>query len=156
MRPSFEFEVILKEDKSRIFLEVTGGDILLPTFKGLIGQTFLASIFKTYRRRTDRQNRYVWGVIVPCVQSWMKETTGDIKTSDEIYYFLRSIVGSKLEIVYIAGNTVPVLSGKRFSQMSTVEFSDAVEKIYSHFAEKGLAIPPPTGENLLSDFVRVR
>lgn len=156
MRPTLELETTVVCANGRAYLEITGGDILLPVLKNMEGSKFLASLFKTYRKRTDRQNRYIWGVMVPCVRNWIKETEGEVKTDEEVYYFLRSLVGDKLQISNIGGFTVPTLSGKRFSQMSTAEFSSAIEKIYRHFSQQGLTIPPPTGECLLSDYVRVR
>lgn len=156
MRPTVELEVAVKIREGHAYLEITGGDILLPVLKSMSGVKFLASLFRTYRRRTDKQNRYIWGIVVPCVKAWIKDTQGEDKSCEEVYYFLRSIVGDTLQLSNIGGYTVPTLSGKRFSKMTTIEFTDAIEKIYTHFAGKGLAIPPPTGECLLSDYARVK
>jgi hypothetical protein len=38
--------------------------------------------------------------------------------------------------------------------MNTLEFSDAVEKIVQYFADRGLEIPLPEGENTLNDFLK--
>lgn len=149
-----ELEVTIMEGPEGLHLHVTGARPLLDIFRNKLGKMYLAQLYPFVRRRTDRQNRYVWGVVVPTVQAWFRSTTGEKRTKDEVYYFLRSLVGDRLVIQEIGGMEVPVLSGKTFSQMTTEEYSDAIELIYRHFAEKGLTIPPPVGECLYSDYTR--
>lgn len=113
------------------------------------------SIF--HRQRSLAQNRWMWGVCVPVVKGWLKETQGENYTKDEVYYYLNgTVLRQKPEIKEILGEEVIVLTGKRFSQMTTTEFSDAVDEIVAYFAERGLEIPMPVpgSNNLLSDYLK--
>ena len=104
--------------------------------------------------RSNRQNRYFWGVVVPIVREYMYETTGIKYTNNQIYYYLNSeVLGQKPEITIILEKNVICWNGKRFSQMTTVEFNDAVVDIQQHFAPMGCEIPDPNQENFLQDFI---
>ena len=110
---------------------------------------------KFYKKRSNAQNRWIWG---PCVSMtlipWYKENEGVTYTKEGIYAFLRThVVGQEVVIEHIGGVDVAVIHGKRFSQMTTVEFSDAVEKIVLYYAERGLEIPLPKDDNLITDFL---
>ena len=107
------------------------------------------------RQRSLAQNRWMWGVCVPTVKGWLLETQGVKYTADEVYYYINSILGRKPVVSQIAGEEVIILEGKRFSQMNTAEFSDAVENIVLYFGERGLEIllPKPNTNNLVSDYL---
>lgn len=108
-------------------------------------------------KRSLSQNRLLWGIIVPTVRAFIKETTGEKKSKDEVYIYLNTcVLGNTPEISYILGQEVITMTGKRFSQMNTLEFTNAVEKIVQHFALIGCVIPMPKDgtNNLLDDFLK--
>lgn len=113
--------------------------------------------FKPHRaRRSDRQNRYIWGVVVPCVRAWKYETEGVKYEKDEIYLWLRvGLLGHKPVITDVSGVQVITMSGKRFSQMNTKEFTDAIEDIRQRLALQDCVVPEPRQENFLSEFLNL-
>ena len=136
------------------FIKIDGWQALRKIFKDFVGKELLIKISVLRRRRSDRQNRYIHEVIVPCVMAWFKEVEGISYTHDEVYTWLRvSLLGQKLKVVDIAGEEIMVMEGKRFSAMNTKEFTDAVDEIITKMDEKGCLIPLPRQENLLTDFI---
>jgi len=111
--------------------------------------------FTVHRKiRSLAQNRYIWGVVVPTVRAWYKESQGEVKTKDQVYTWLRvGIVGHKPVITEMLGTQVVTFEGKRFSKMNTLEFTEAIEEIIMKLAEMGCEIPKPREENLLNQFV---
>ena len=107
------------------------------------------------RQRSLAQNRWIWGVCVPTVKGWLLDTKGEKYTADEVYYYINSILGRKPVFTEIAGEEVIIMEGKRFSQMNTAEFADAVEEIVRYFDERDLEIllPKPKTNNLVSDYL---
>lgn len=108
------------------------------------------------RQRSLAQNRWIHGICVPTVQGWLYDTQGVKYTHDEVYVYLNTVVlDQKPEIKEVAGEEVIVMTGKRFSQMNTLEFSEAVNEIVRYFADKGLEIllPKDKTNNLVSDFL---
>ena len=115
------------------------------------------TIKKFRRNRTSAQNRYIHGVVVPTIRAWMKDNDGECPSHEAMYAFLRiKVVGHEVVIEEIAGVDIPVVSGKRFSQMNTVEFADAIDAIILHYAEQGLEIPLPVpgSNNITTDFTK--
>jgi hypothetical protein len=114
---------------------------------------------KFHRERTSAQNRYCWGVMIPCVRAWQLETTGECSSKDALYAFFRiKIIGDEPTVENVDGVDVIILGGKRFSQCTTVEFAERVDKIIVYYAERGLTIPLPVAgtNNTLSDFVNLK
>lgn len=115
------------------------------------------TIKKFHRNRTVAQNSYIWGCVIPTIRAWMKERTGDCPTKEGLYAYLRiKVVGQEVIIEEINGVDVPVVSGKRFSQMTTVEFMVAIDKIILYYAEQELEIQLPDSKtnNKTTDFTK--
>jgi hypothetical protein len=113
-------------------------------------------IKKFRKQRTVAQNSYLWGVVIPTVRAWMKENNGACPSAEAIYAILRiKVVGQEVIIEEIDGHDVPIISGKRFSEMNTLEFTEAVDKIILYYAEQGLEIPlpKPKSNNFINDFM---
>lgn len=120
----------------------------------LLGQKLEVSFTVLRFKRSDAQNRYIWGVIVPCVQAWHLETFGEAKTKDEIYTWLRiGLLGHTPVLTEVMGVQVISMTGKRFSKMNTKEFAEATDLILKKMAEKHCIIPEPRQNNFLSDIV---
>lgn len=115
------------------------------------------NIKKFYRQRTAAQNRYCHGVMIPTVQAWQKETTGTCSSHDALYAFFRvHIIGDEPVIEEVEGIEVIIMTGKRFSECTTVEFVERVDKIIAYYEPKGciIPLPVPKSNNLISDFMR--
>lgn len=115
------------------------------------------NITKFHRNRTIAQNNYIWGVVIPTVRAWMREMNGECPSKEGLYAFLRiGVVGQEVVIETIDGVDTPIVSGKRFSEMTTVEFAEAIDKIVLHYANKGLEIqlPQPKTNNYITDFTK--
>lgn len=149
-----EFDIVgtLSDDCS--CLEITHHVMLKRIIGGLRGEKLRIRFSKLKMKRSDAQNRYMWGVVVPCVRAWLLETQGVKYTPDEVYTWLRvGLLGYKPEVKEIAGQECIVMTGKRFSEMNTAEFAEATDSILTQMAEKGCVIPEPKQHNFLHEFV---
>lgn len=124
-------------------------------WKALQGEQLEIVFKKFFRKRSLAQNRWIWGICVPDVMRFLLETTGVEHSKEAVYSFLRTrVIGNEMWVETIDDQDVIFLSGKRFSQMNTKEFSDAVEKIVAYYAERGLEIrlPKPKTNNFITDY----
>lgn len=48
------------------------------------------TIVRERNRRSDAQNRYLWGIVYPYVASGLLEAWGEARTEDEIHIFLKN------------------------------------------------------------------
>lgn len=140
----------LSEDFKSIKLE--HGGIMRRLFQPWAGKKLLVNVTQFRRRRSDRQNRWIHGPCINRIRVWEGERTGETPSHDEVYTFLRTLCGCNLKIAKLYGQEVITMTGKRFSQMTTVEFSEAMETIMLFFGKKGCTIDPPKGESLWSDY----
>ena len=113
------------------------------------------SLKKFYRQRTLAQNNWVHGPCIATIQGWMRERTGACPSHDALYAYLRLVVvGEEAVIEDIDGVDVVVIKGKHFSQCTTKEFAERVDKIVAFYAARELVIPLPQAKtnNFISDF----
>lgn len=153
---SFEVTGTLAEDGITIIFDHANmlKKLLKTTFEG---KKIAIKLEVARNNRSAAQNRYIHGCVVPCVQAWMKETTGEKKDHDEVYLWLRlSLIGDKAEVKDVMGQQVIVMTGKRFSQMTTIEFADAIDIIIKAMDERGchIPLPKPKEGNYLTDFIK--
>ena len=96
------------------------------------------------KKRSDRQNRFYWGVVIPTIIKWQQEQEGIEYTKDEIHHFiLKNIVKPTVEVHPVMGEQVIVYKTKTTSQMNTKEFNQFKEELQLYFAERGIDIPDP-------------
>lgn len=139
-----------EEDMS---LRIQYGEALRGVFGHMLGRELDIQVTVLRKNRTNRQNRYIHGVVVPTVQAFYRETQGEEYTHDEVYAKLRVKLGDKLIIKEVAGDKIITMSGKRFSKMDTKEFAQAIDALIQLFAEDGCYIAEPNEECFLTDFI---
>lgn len=128
----------------------------VPLFESnnMINVPVILKIDKFRRQRSNRQNRYIWGVVVPRIMDWILETQGERISKDQAYMYIRTgVLEEKPVIKDVAGTQVITLENRRLSQRTTAEFAEAIEEIVSVMAQRGCIIPLPREENLLTDFL---
>ena len=151
-----KFEVLgqLTEDCSYIY--IPHYKIYQRELKKWVGKDLSIHLEVLRATRSSRQNRYIHGVICKWVGAWLEETQGEIYSHNEVYTWLRVKLLKEEPIVKtILGTEVIVMTGKRFSEMTTKEFSVAVEVILAKMAKRGcvIPIPKPKGTNMIHEFL---
>lgn len=145
---------ILETDE--VFLRFPNWRVFRRLFHNWIetGQPLDVTVRALRNKRSLAQNRWIWLVCNGPIRAWILETDGEKKSKEDIYLYLNStVLGNKFEVTTVLGEEVIRMTGKRFSQMSTKEFSDAVDEICKFFEPKGLIVPLPKDNNLLDDFI---
>ena len=94
------------------------------------------------QRRSDQQNRYLWGVAYPAVLEGGGESLRGWTAEDLHEYFLGEHFGWEVVEGFGKRRQRPI---KRSSRLSKTEFSDFVAAIQLKAAELGIFIPDPEG-----------
>lgn len=103
--------------------------------------------------RSDKQNRYYWGVVIPHVLKFHEDTQGEKLSQHEAHILcLTHAMEAKIQTKKIMGLEVMYYEEKSSSKMTTKEFAEFVDKLRTFWLGLGLDIPEPRGNNLLSDF----
>lgn len=154
------------EQKFEIEAELTPDGLIKPlhyeVYKRLFKQHFsekslLVTVQILRKKRSDRQNRYYYGIVIPTIQAFHLESNGEHIERDEVHAFnLTRVLGVVPEFRNVFGEEVMIFKQKKSSEMNTKEFGQFVDTLIAYWAEKGCIIPEPKNENLLTDFVNLK
>lgn len=148
-------------------LEIDFLHIHRAAFRKFLGKSLSLKISIFRKSRTGRQNRYLHGVVVPSVIEFETDRGADWvknKTDEELIALCKAnIYQGVLNYTFISetvnGRDVLIAQGKHFSEMSTVEFNNAVEIVRDYFNplmqefynDTTKEIPLPQRENFYAD-----
>lgn len=125
--------------------------ILMPLIDKKLEITFKELEYK----RSDAQNRYYWGVVIPTIRAFLRETEGVPYTKNQVHFFnLYNVQEVKPEIVTICGKDTIVMEAKKSSEMTTKEFKEFVECLQAYWGERECYIPDPVKFNFITDFIQ--
>ena len=152
--PTYHLKGTLRDDMSLTFEHAHA---FKSVFAHLVGKDLDIQVTLLRKTRSNRQNRYMHGVVVPTVQRWLTslghtDSEGMPFSHDQVYVKLRKDIGHRILVEELEGEQVVTISGNRFSKMDTKEFAEAIDTIIRAYAEKGCVIPEPNAECFLNDF----
>lgn len=101
-------------------------------------------IIKRYRkRRSDAQNAYYWGVVVPAVRQGLIEAWGETLSGDEVHEYLKSMFLMKPIVNRATGELVGTRPGSS-AKLDIAEFGEYADRIAVWAGEYlGVEVPPP-------------
>jgi hypothetical protein len=111
------------------------------------GKDIEITIQRKRKVRSNPQNAYYWGVVLPLVQSGLIDATGETRDLNSIHYqILLPLLSINREIVNT--DTGQVINEKiTSSEMTTTEFSEYILSIQKWSSEfLGINIPYPNEE----------
>lgn len=102
------------------------------------------TIEKKKKKRSTEQNSYLHGVVLPKIREFFLEMGYDYSTVDiKDWLKARGFFGHK----QFGKELIPCHT----SDLSTIDFMAAIEKIQQYFAEKGCVIPDPKQTEFLDE-----
>ena len=117
---------------------------ILDAVSSFEGKDCIFTIEKVKKTRSNPQNNFYWGVVLPIVQNGLKEATGEFRTAENIHYnILLKMFAPEREIINT--DTGECISEKiSSSEMTTSQFMDYIVDIQKWAAEfLGVDIPDP-------------
>ena len=101
------------------------------------------SVTEQKRRRTNQQNRYLWGVAYPAILTGGGEALRGWDAEDIHEFMLGECFGWETVEGFGKRRLKPL---KRSAKLGTLEFSDFVAFIQRKAAEFGVYVPDPEGD----------
>ena len=100
-------------------------------------------------KHSAEQQGYYWGVVIPTIQAFIRESRGDDYSCDDIHEWYRDQFLPK-RVVTIKG--IEKVVRPSTSKLSVAEYSEYLELVIHHCAENGIYIPPPVhGEDYVGN-----
>lgn len=112
-------------------------DSLLSNFNGKDVEVIVQ---RKRKKRSNNQNRYYWGVIIPCIQQGLFDTQGEWLNNEQVHEFLKQNFNYK-EIVN-QNNGEMIKLGLTTTDKTTIEFEEYQDKC-RQFADEFLNIIIP-------------
>ena len=106
----------------------------------LPGQRVKVTVERYVKRRSDQQNRYLWGVVYPTIIREGGEALRGWTSEDLHELFLGRHFGWETLEAFGEKRKRPL---KRSSTLSTVDFNEFIGSIQQFCAEQGVYIPEP-------------
>jgi hypothetical protein len=126
-------------------------NLVLNAIKYFNDKEVVISFSNLKRSRSNSQNRFYWGVVIPLIQNGLLEATGELRSSDNIHYkILLPLFAPINEIVN--KNTGEIINEKlTSSDLTTTQFQIYFLEIQKWAAEfLNIDIPNPNEENLIN------
>lgn len=122
-------------ERMRILSNCAGFLAKLPSDK-----SWAVEIKRKQRKRSDDQNRYLWGVVYPSIISAGGEQLRGWSAEDVHEYLLGEIYGWETLEGFGRKRLRPL---RRSSKMTSAEFAEFVGEIQRRMAEIGIYVPDP-------------
>lgn len=138
MSGSLEFVGFIKEGQ---FAPVVR-DQVANGLKQFEGKRVAVTIKEVKRRRSNSQNAFYFGFVVPPIVAMLRSYGNDVG-NDEVHDYLKQEVGKLNRVIVLPDGEVKRVTGST-TTLTTGEFSDYIEKCLAFAAEHGLEIKLPT------------
>lgn len=108
------------------------------------GKNITLTIEQTKSKRSNPQNKYYWGLVIPLIKEGLYNNYGQVFNTETIHYYLLSARFAPVNTL-INEDTGEVIDIKiRTSEMSKTQFSDYILEIQKFAAEfLNIEIPLP-------------
>jgi hypothetical protein len=105
------------------------------------GKNLVITIKEQGKWRSDKQNAYYWGVVIPAIKD-LFEVVGTSLTPEDVHCFLKEHVAGMMKVILLpdGGRRVIVESS---AKLTTVEWENYMEKVRAWAAQWDLVIPEP-------------
>ena len=105
------------------------------------GKPVVVTVKEVKRRRSNDQNGYYWGVVVPAVTAMFRDA-GNYVDENDTHEFLKLRVGKISRVIVTPDGEVHKSLGST-AKLSVSEFADYVARVRAWAAEHGCDIPEP-------------
>ena len=126
-------------------------NLVLNAIKYFNGKDVVITFSKPKKSRSNNQNRFYWGVVLPLVQNGLLEATGELRSCDNIHYKILLPLFAPLNEIVNKDTGESLNERLTSSEMTTTQFCEYIMEVQKWGAEfLGIDIPSPNEENLLN------
>lgn len=112
--------------------------------RGLGGKQIVVKVAQYAKPRSNPQNRYYWGVVIPAITEMFVDA-GNYVDHQDVHEFLKLRVG-KLAQVFVTKDGEVMKGLGSTAKMTTVKFEEYLTKVRAFAAEYGVQIAEPNEE----------
>jgi hypothetical protein len=133
------------------FLFKRNRNLVLNAIKYFNDKEVVITFTKPKKARSNGQNRYYWGLVLPLIQNGLLEATGELRSCDNIHYKILLPLFSPTNEIVNKDTGECINERLTSSELTTTQFCEYILEIQKWGAEfLGIDIPSPNEENLLN------
>jgi hypothetical protein len=104
-------------------------NLVLDAIKSFNGKEVVVSFEKPKKKRSNNQNSFYWGCVIPLIQNGIKDATGEFRSVDNIHYnILLPLFAPLRELINI--NTGEITQERlTSSDMTTTQFCEFIMEL---------------------------
>lgn len=115
------------------------------------GKNVVISFSKVKKSRSNNQNRFYWGVVIPLIQNGLLEATGDLRSADDIHYKILLPMFAPINEIVNKDTGEIIIERLTSSDLTTTQFMEYIMEIQKWASEfLNIDIPNPNEETLLN------
>lgn len=121
-------------------------DLIAKSIKAFEGAEITLTIEKKYNKRSNNQNAFYWGVLLPIIANLLKDATGHYFSQEEAHDVLKSNCNYKELVSESTGEITKIpLSTTELTTLEWLEFIEKVEHfVFDYF---NVNLPKPYNED---------
>jgi hypothetical protein len=126
-------------------------NLVLNAIKSFNDKDVVITFTKPKKNRSNNQNRYYWGLVLPLIQNGLLDATGELRSYDNIHYKILLPLFAPTNEIVNKDTGECIVERLTSSDLTTTQFCEYILEIQKWSAEfLGIDIPSPNEENLLN------
>jgi len=126
-------------------------DLVLNAIKSFNDKDVVITFSKPKKSRSNNQNRYYWGLVLPLIQNGLLEVTGELRSVDNIHYKILLPLFAPTNEIVNKDTGECITERLTSSDLTTTQFCEYILEIQKWSAEfLGIDIPSPNEDNMLN------
>jgi hypothetical protein len=126
-------------------------NLVLNAIKSFNDKDVVITFSKPKKNRSNNQNRYYWGLVLPLIQNGLLDATGELRSYDNIHYKILLPLFAPTNEIVNKDTGECIVERLTSSDLTTTQFCEYIIEIQKWAAEfLGIDIPSPNEENLLN------
>lgn len=126
-------------------------NLVLNAIKSFNDKDVVITFSKPKKARSNNQNRYYWGLVLPLIQNGLLDVTGELRSYDNIHYKILLPLFAPTNEIVNKDTGECIVERLTSSDLTTTQFCEYIIEIQKWSAEfLGIDIPSPNEENLIN------
>jgi hypothetical protein len=126
-------------------------NLVLNAIKSFNDKDVVITFTKPKKNRSNNQNRYYWGLVLPLIQNGLLDATGELRSYDNIHYKILLPLFAPTNEIVNKDTGECIVERLTSSDLTTTQFCEYILEIQKWSAEfLGIDIPSPNEENLIN------
>jgi hypothetical protein len=126
-------------------------NLVLNAIKSFNDKDVVITFSKPKKSRSNNQNNFYWGVVLPLIQKGLLDATGELRSYDNIHYKILLPLFAPTNEIVNKDTGECIVEHLTSSDLTTTQFCEYILEIQKWAAEfLGIDIPSPNEENLIN------